>query len=284
MMKKCGNYVLHYMMIFALSQSLLIINAFEKPIMFTADKHMIYKRLAELESQRDILKSLYEKALKRIHDEEKKDRLLQEYEQKDNILSQQIDEQRNLLITISQQEWWWQAAQFFGTVAMTGFLTYKFLTIPQLPVELPSKVEDTSQDVPTVLNTEQPEGTSKKENVLSENPIERPTQEEHDSNKTASTLSDSTSPIITTPQVQIPKEIKPDLQNSRIKLTPEEIALYKMRYKTYKMYATGTILSTVGSLLVFGPVALPIDLILFALSGAAAEQARYYKKKLYAAK
>ena len=277
-MKNCV-YLANFLFI-ALFQSFSI-QGFEKnsPVQ---EKEIIYKRIAELELQKSKLKSLYENALKRTTHETIKNRLKQEYDQKNAILSRKIKGQEYLLETILKQEWWWKAAKIFGTLAMTGFFVYQIFTAPpQLSPATENIVSNSSVDsvlevnlvpevdlvpstdsVPAVdLTINEPEIGSEEKSVLQEK------------------LLIVQNPLIT-PQLDEEKIISGSNQK---KLTPEEIALYELRYKNYRMYAAGTFLTTISGLLALGPIALPIDLVLFALSGAAAEQARYYKNKLLSA-
>lgn len=64
------------------------------------------------------------------------------------------------------------------------------------------------------------------------------------------------------------------------KLTPEEIALYRLRYENLRAHSAAGFLSLAAGLWVAGPIALPIDVLLFSWSLLFGGGALYYKKKL----
>lgn len=249
-MKKNSRYALYIVSILTFSHAAVIGVAIQ-------DKQSVYSYLAELENQKKVVYRAYTTALLNAVNQHEKDALYKEYVKKMSSISQQEKEQRKYLQSIHQQELWWSGAKFLGGIALLGLLTYNLLT--------------------TADGVEK--GQSLSESSLASKPLVDDQQQVYEYPEDNSLVVDNfqASDNITQGSVEIPVMI----QKPQSLITPEEKALYALRYKNYRNSSALSFLTTMAGLFAFGPVALPIDFVLLGISALSGFQALHYHQQLY---
>ncbi len=236
------------------------------------EKQAMYHQLASLENQRKLLLTAYEKAMQDALNEDERNIVEQEYVQQIKDISQQIEERKRMLEATTNQELLWSGAKFFGATALLGLLAYNIFTAARVP----HKEQSISSSIKTMSDTSS-------EALLSE--ILQLSQQDSvifDHQKDFQKIPQESSDILP-PQFQSidPKEVPALLQAIKMPLTPQEKALYELRYKNLRDTSAFYFFMFVLGLQVAGPIGLPIELILFGIPALSGAGAAYYKAKLY---
>jgi len=261
------------------------------------EKQVMYEQLADLENQRKLLRAEYEKATENELSDDARNMVEQRYTQKIKDISEQIEKQKRILEATTQQELLWSGAKIFGATALLGLLAYNLFVVarmphkeqpiaPQIPQSILKPTQETKPIIPPVSLPTKIMGDARSENSkLETQQLSWQDSVVFDDQKDIQKIPHE-SPYVLPPQFQQPmqqpidpKEVPITLQTTKMPLTPQEKALYELRYQNLRD-ASAFYFFVFAATQIAGPVTWPIDLILFGIPALSGVGAAYYKAKL----
>lgn len=199
-----------------------------------------------------------EKLLKELQESDiandEKITLQEKYRKEIEHLSYEIAQEKNKiqLEEYNNKKWLIKAVSFGAIIGLASIVAYKLLTMPTLPMQI-------NKDINQAISTPP---------ISTHNEIH---QEE--------SLADSSWVINSTPPSNHPVITIPPQKTELSKKQLKEKKLYESRSKNYTNTATLAFLNVIFGWAIWGPMHLPIDAVLLALSLASGAEAWHYKQK-----